>query len=60
MENDIEATSVIQDLESNLVQYVRKCLAEKVKPGSKPLLTWRGANVYKFGDDETGYIVGPQ
>jgi hypothetical protein len=56
MEKD-EATKVVPDLESTLVQYVRTKLKEKIKLGAKPFATYRGASIYKFGDDETGYIV---
>jgi hypothetical protein len=57
MENET-ATKIVPDLETNLVQYVREKLQEKLNSSSiKPKWNWQGAPVYEIGDSENGYVV---
>jgi hypothetical protein len=51
------ATKIIAPLETDLVNYVRLKLREKIERGAKPMFKYRGADAYSFGDDQTGYIV---
>lgn len=55
---EVDATKIIPDLPSTLVDYVRTRLEKRLADGKlKPLRQYRGADVYNFGDNETGYVV---
>ena len=54
----LTSSKLIPDLETSLVEYVKEKLKEKLaKHSAKKISTYRGADVYSFGDDENGYIT---
>lgn len=58
MPDEVKATKIIPDLPNALVKYVRdKLEARLVKGKIKAIRQYRGADVYSFGDSETGYVV---
>jgi len=53
----VEGSKLIQDLGTELIEHVRTSLFRKIKAGGKPFSTYLGADVYKFGDFGSGYVV---
>lgn len=54
---EIDGTKIVPDLTTNLVDYVRQKLLQRVKKNPKPDWTYKNGDVYEFGDSENGYIV---
>jgi hypothetical protein len=53
-----KASLIIPDLESELVNYVRSKLSEKLASKRVIILgKYRGASIYNFGDDQNGYVT---
>lgn len=57
MEKEVEATKIIQDLPRSLVETVRIYLNLKRAKGLKPIGSYRGAQLYRFGDDGEGFLA---
>jgi hypothetical protein len=58
MSSDEHATQLIPDLSSDVPQYVSELLQKKLASGDHtPVETFNGADVYRLGDSQTGYIV---
>jgi len=55
--NKETAIKLIPALDTSLIDYVRKKIEEKLRKHVKPVGTYKGANVYKFGDSENGYVI---
>jgi hypothetical protein len=53
----VEASKIVPDLENLRFGKIVLVLTEKISKGLKPFLHYRGADAYKFGDDESWYIV---
>lgn len=58
MPSEEHATQLIPDLNSDLPAYVSSLIEKKLATGKhSPLTTFNGADVYRLGDSQTGYIV---
>lgn len=55
--DELSGTKIIKDLPTSLVDDVRIHLKAKIEKHLKPKWVYRGADVYEFGDTETGYVV---
>jgi hypothetical protein len=52
-----KAIKLIPDINIDLVNYVKTKIAQKLKKHTLPAGKYKGADIYKFGDTENGYVV---